>query len=111
MKFLKRRRYHHDDPIEDDPMAMVANLFDVSVVFIVALLLSLFSAYHLQELFSEKSEMTIVKKTKDGQMEVISKKGRRIKALIVTKEEGEGRGERLGTAYRLEDGSTIYVPE
>ena len=29
----------------------------------------------------------------------------------MTREEAAGRGTRLGTAYRLEDGSMIYVPE
>ena len=36
---------------------------------------------------------------------------KKIKALKVSKEKAEGRGERLGTAYRLEDGTMVYVPE
>lgn len=94
-----------------DPMSGVANLFDCSVVFIVALILALFNVYHLQDLFSEKSDMTIMKQDKNGQMEIITKKGTNIKAIKVTKEKSEGRGERLGVAYKLEDGTMVYVPE
>ncbi|MDY7037920.1 MAG: DUF2149 domain-containing protein, partial [Thermodesulfobacteriota bacterium] len=75
------------------------------------LIITLFTAYHLQDLFSKKSELTITKTSKEGQMEIITKKGKTIKAIKVTREKVKGRGERLGIAYRLEDGSMIYVPE
>ncbi len=32
-----------DEPPEEDPLAGIANLFDVSIVFIVGLLITLFS--------------------------------------------------------------------
>jgi hypothetical protein len=96
---------------ENDPLSGVANLFDIGLVFIVGLIITLFTAYHLQDLFSEKSELTIMKKSENGQMEIITKKGKKIKAVKVTKKRVEGRGERLGIAYRLEDGTMIYVPE
>ncbi|OEU53847.1 MAG: hypothetical protein BA872_09955 [Desulfobacterales bacterium C00003060] len=92
-------------------MTGVANLFDIGLVFIVGLIITLFTAYHLQDLFSEKSELTIMKKTENGQMEIITKKGKKIKAIKVTEEKARGRGERLGIAYRLEDGTMVYVPE
>jgi hypothetical protein len=44
-------------------------------------------------------------------MEIITKKGTRIDAVKMTREQAKGRGMRLGTAYRLEDGSMVYVPE
>lgn len=109
--FKKRRGDPSDDLDENDPMTGVANLFDIGLVFIVGLIITLFTAYHLQDLFSEKSELTIIKKSETGQMEIITKKGKKIKALKVTKEKVLGRGERLGIAYRLEDGTMIYVPE
>lgn len=112
MRFMKRRRLHvQDDSGEDDPMTGVANLFDMGLVFIVGLLVTLFSAYKLQDLFSEKSDMTIIKKTDSEELEIITKKGRRIKAMKVTKSKAKGGGERLGTAYRLEDGTMVYVPD
>ena len=112
MRYFKKRRDNPSNDLgENDPMTGVANLFDIGLVFIVGLIITLFTAYHLQDLFSEKSELTIMKKTETGQMEIITKKGKKIKALKVTKEKALGRGERLGIAYRLEDGTMVYVPE
>lgn len=53
---------------DDDPMSGVANLFDIGLVFIVGLLMTIFSTYHLQDLFDQTSEMTIMKKSKSGEM-------------------------------------------
>jgi hypothetical protein len=112
MKYFRRRRDNtYGDQGENDPLSGVANLFDIGLVFIVGLIITLFTAYHLQDLFSEKSELTIMKKSENGQMEIITKKGEKIKAIKVTKEKALGKGERLGIAYRLEDGSMVYVPE
>ena len=112
MRFMKRRRIKTESELDgEDPMSGVANLFDVGLVFIVGLLVTLFSAYHLQDLFSEKSDMTIIKKTESEELQIITKKGKRIKAMKVTKAKAKGGGERLGTAYRLEDGTMIYVPD
>jgi len=96
---------------EDDPLSGVANLFDLSLVFIVGLIITLFAAYHLQDLFDSKSEITIVKKAQGGEMEIITKKGKKIKIHKVSKEKAKGRGQRLGVAYRLEDGTIVYVPD
>ena len=96
---------------DNDPMSGVANLFDLGLVFIVGLIFTLFSAYHLQDLFDKTSEMTIMKQNKNGEIEIITKKGKKIDARKVTSKKSEGRGERLGIAYRLEDGSMVYVPE
>jgi hypothetical protein len=96
---------------DDDPMSGVANLFDIGLVFIVGLLMTLFSTYHLADLFDQTSEMTIMKQHKSGQMEIITKKGRKVKAMQVSKTKASGQGERLGIAYRLKDGSMVYVPE
>jgi len=111
MKFIKKRRFNLDDGSDEDPMSSVANLFDVGLVFIVALLVMLFSAYHLQDLFDQNSNMTIMKKTADDQLEIITKKGVKIEAVKVSKSKTKGRGERLGTAYKLKDGTMVYVPQ
>ncbi|MBW1975886.1 MAG: DUF2149 domain-containing protein [Deltaproteobacteria bacterium] len=95
----------------DDPLSGVANLFDLGLVFIVGLLLTLFAAYRLTDLFSQQSEMTILKKDRKGNLELIVKKGKKIKAMKVTGKKAKGFGERLGTAYRLQDGTMVYVPE
>jgi hypothetical protein len=100
-----------DDPIEEDPLAGVANLFDISVVFIVGLMITLFSVYRIGDLVDAKSEVTMVKTNAQGQREIIVKKGTKITAYKVTGQTAAGDGERLGVAYRLADGQIIYVPE
>jgi hypothetical protein len=46
-------------------------------------------------------------------MEIIQKKGREIETYKASSQTQNGgtRGKRLGTAYQLEDGRIIYVPE
>ncbi|MCD6152278.1 MAG: DUF2149 domain-containing protein [Deltaproteobacteria bacterium] len=85
--------------------------FDVGLVFIVGLLMALFGAYHMEDLLQEDPEVTITKQSANGDMEIIIKKGKKIEAMKVTKEKAKGRGQRLGVAYRLEDGSMVYVPK
>ena len=112
MRYLKRRnRFNkYDEPLED-PISGVANLFDVSVVFIVSMMIALFMAHNMLDLMDPKSEVTITKKAADGRLEVISKKGKEITVQKVTDKRLSGEGERMGTAYRLKDGKVIYVPE
>jgi hypothetical protein len=100
-----------DDPGEEDPLAGIANLFDVSVVFIVGLMISLFSVYRMGDLVDPDSEVTMVRTNAQGQQEIIVKKGTEITAYRLSGETTTGDGERLGTAYRLANGQIIYVPE
>lgn len=112
MRYLKRRRRfdRYDEPLED-PISGVANLFDASVVFIVSMMIALFMAYNMLDFLNPSSEMTITKKGSDGKIEIITKKGKEIKARKVTDRRLSGEGKRLGTAYQLKDGKMIYVPE
>ena len=112
MRFLKRRRGigYIDQPLED-PISGVANLFDASVVFIVSMMIALFMAYNMLDLLDPTSEVTIIKKTADGKIEIMTKKGKEIKARKVTDKKLSGEGTRLGTAYELKDGRVVYVPE
>ncbi len=96
---------------DEDPLAGIANLFDVSVVFIVGLMISLFSIYRMGDLMDPDTEVTMVKTNAQGESEVVVKKGTEIEAYKVTGEQLSGDGERLGTAYRLANGQIIYVPD
>lgn len=100
-----------DESPEEDPLSGIANLFDVSVVFIVGLMITLFSVYRMGDLVDTQSEVTLVKTNAQGEREIIVKKGMEIKAYKMTGKSLEGNGERLGTAYRLSNGQIIYVPE
>ena len=112
MRYLKKRRFSASAAGDDDPLSGVANLFDVGLVFIVGLFLALMTVYHIMDFFSETSEITIVKKNREGQMEIITKKGKEINVKKATDKKIAGReGIKLGTAYQLKDGRMIYVPE
>ena len=100
-----------EEPAEEDPLSGVANLFDVSVVFIVGLMITLFSVFRMEDLVDSTSEVTMVKTNAQGEQEIIVKKGTAITAYKLTGQTGTGNGERLGTAYRLANGQIIYVPE
>lgn len=112
MRYLNRHRYsrtnNHDG---DDPLAGVANLFDASIVFIVAMMLALFSAWNMLDLLDPNSDVTIAKKGADGKVEILTKKGAEIKVSRVSDKPLSGAGTRLGTAYQLPDGKIVYVPE
>ncbi|AAM03798.1 DUF2149 domain-containing protein [Methanosarcina acetivorans] len=112
----KSRRYRRtgllNDPEEQNPMTGVANLFDVAMVFSVALLVALVMSYHLPELLSSNEDITIVKNPGAEDMKIIIKdQGKPIEVLNMTENIGGGTGEALGTAYKLADGRVIYVPE
>ena len=98
-------------PEADDPLNAVANLVDVFLVFIVGLLISFLSAYHLEDLLDKESNVTVMKQSPTGEVTLISKKGTKIEAVKITRSEAEGRGVRLGVAYQLEDGSMVYLPD
>ncbi|CCK81594.1 MULTISPECIES: DUF2149 domain-containing protein [Desulfobacula] len=95
---------------KEEPMNGVANLFDVALVFIVALLLSLMSTFQVLDFFNPESDITIMKKVRD-QWHIITKKGQEVKVKKVTdRKVGGDEGFELGTAYQLKDGRVIYIP-
>jgi hypothetical protein len=95
----------------EDPLSGVANLFDASVVFIVSMMIALFMAYDMMDLLDPKAEVSIVRKSSDGHIEIVTRSGKQVRVQRVTDKKLQGEGERLGTAYRLKDGSTVYVPD
>ena len=95
----------------DDPLAGVANLFDTGIVFALGFLVALISALNLLAMFDPESKVTITAEKADGSLEVVVKDGRKTTVRRVTKQVGSGDGTRLGVAYRLADGTVIYVPE
>ncbi|MFN3892517.1 MAG: DUF2149 domain-containing protein [Beijerinckiaceae bacterium] len=111
MSYLRRRRrLASTEPLED-PIAGVANLFDASIVFIVSMMIALFMAYNMMDLLDPNAEVTITKRSASGEMEMITRKGSELKVQKVTDKALSGQGERLGVAYRLQNGQTVYVPD
>jgi len=95
---------------EEDPLAGVANFFDLGIVFALGFMVALISYMGLPELLA-KEEVTLVKNPGTERMEVIRKKGKTIERYRVTESTLSGDGVRLGTAYRLPSGEVVYVPE
>ena len=52
MRQRRRNRLAHDGE-DDDPMSVVSNLFDVAMVFALALMVALVSRYNMTEMFSK----------------------------------------------------------
>lgn len=96
---------------EDDPLSGIAQLFDISIAFIVAVIAALFTLMSSLQLFSKDSDWTITKKGENGSIEMIQKKNNEIIKRKITPTKLSGNGERLGSAYRLENGQIIYVPD
>jgi hypothetical protein len=113
MHYIKKRRGVNlgDNGHEDDPLSGVANLFDLSLVFIVAVLMALFAVFAKHDMLNPDSEWTITKKNDKGELEIISKKNNEIKVQKVTDKKLSGNGTRLGMAYKLEDGRIVYVED
>lgn len=110
MKLNKRSRILADSE-DDNPLSMLANLFDVAMVFAVALMVAIVTHFNMSEIFSD-DDYTIVKNPGTAEMEVITKKDGKVSKLTATdNDEKSARGERVGTAYRLENGDIIYVPD
>lgn len=55
---MRRRLLNKDE--DNDPMSVVGNLFDVAMVFALALMVALVSRYNMTEMFS-KEDFTMVK--------------------------------------------------
>lgn len=97
----------------DNPLGMLTNLFDVAMVFAVALMVALVAHFNMSEIFS-KEDYTIVKNPGADNMEIIMKEGTQIKKYTPSEQENStagSKGRRVGTAYQLENGEIIYIPE
>lgn len=108
---MRRRLLGKDD--DNDPMSVVSNLFDVAMVFAVALMVALVSRYNMTEMFSQE-DFTMVKNPGKENMEIITKEGEKINRYTPSEDQSAGnvkRGRKVGIAYELENGEIIYVPE
>ena len=110
MRKHRNRLLHADGDV--DPMSTVANLFDVAMVFAVALMVALVARFNMTEIFT-KDNFTMVKNPGKADMEIITREGNQIKRYTPSEnqEQTGTRGRRVGTAYELENGEIIYVPE
>ena len=106
-----RTRYNALSESEElDPMGSLVNLFDVAMVFAVALMVAFVIQSRMTE-FLTAEDATFVKNAGKKNMEIIVKKNNKISRYKSEQNSGSGKGRRVGIAYQLENGEVIYVPE
>ena len=97
------------EPETDDPILSVVNLIDIFLVIIAALLITV-AQNPLLSPFA-KRDVTVITDPGKPNMEMVVKKGEKIEHYKANGAIGSGDGEKAGIAYRMKDGSMIYVPE
>lgn len=97
-----------DDPDADDPILSVVNLIDVFLVVIAALLLAVANS-PMNPFTSEN--VTMIRNPGQPDMEIVIKDGQKIERYQASGKIGQGEGSKAGVAYRMKDGSMVYVPE
>lgn len=96
------------DAEEDDPILSIVNIVDVFLVVIAALLIAI-AENPINPFVTQ--DAVVIKNPGATNMEVLVKKGNELKQYKASGKIGEGEGTKAGTAYRLKDGTMIYVPE
>mgnify|MGYP002753884750 FL=1 len=110
MRNNRRSLAFKDD--DADPLSVVVNLFDVAMVFAVALMVSMVMNLNMQDFFSGE-DFTIVKKKGDD-MEIIRREGQKVTKYKTVEgatapDASQKRGKRLGIMYETDTGETILV--
>jgi Uncharacterized conserved protein len=97
---------------DTDPLSVIVNLFDVAMVFAVALMVAMVMNMNMTEVFTQE-DYTIVKNPGKENMEIITREGGKINRYTPSEDQPsiQKKGRRVGVAYELENGEIIYVPE
>lgn len=95
------------DHEDDDPILSTVNLIDIFMVVIGMLLIAIVNN-PVNPLSNDK--LTVIRNAGQPNMEIITKEGNKVTRFKASGASGEGNGEKAGTAYRMKDGSMVYVP-
>ena len=93
----------------DDPILSVVNLIDIFLVIIAALLITVAQNPLLSPV--AQRDVTVITDPGKPNMEIVVKKGEKVERYKSSGAIGSGDGEKAGVAYRMKDGSIVYVPE
>lgn len=105
MKVTARARRYEDRA--GDPLDGLVNLFDLGIVLSVAFLLAALSSLDLTEKLTGRAE-PVARTAPQGA--VVADKDQKIKRVqLKPGQKVVGRGEPIGTVYRLSDGRTVVV--
>ncbi len=86
---------------DSDPISVVSNLFDVAMVFAVALMVALVSRYNMTEVFSQE-DFTMVKKIRVRKIWKSSPKKEKINRYTPSEDQDKKEGKRgKKSRYRL----------
>ncbi len=102
----RRRRRWEASQDEDDPLAGLVNLFDLWMVFSIALLIVFVGATKHPKLTANAAESAAEKKAP-----LDASKAKAIDHYRLSRDTLSGQGEKLGTAYRLPSGEIVCVPD
>ncbi len=104
---MRQRKIRILDEEDTDPMISTINLVDVFLVAI-AIMMILIMKHPLLEFAS--SDFSLIRDEGKPTMEIVVKKGETLSRFQATGTSSEGNGMKAGTAYRMHDGSMVYVP-
>ena len=107
MKVTARARSREDRA--GDPLDGLVNLFDLGIVLSVAFLLAALSSLNLTSAITGDEQAATKTRAADA---VTAKHDQRVdRVKLKPGEKVVGRGEAIGTIYRLADGRTVIVRE
>jgi hypothetical protein len=106
--YMSRKRLLLPDR-NGDPMDSMGSIFNLAVLIGVGVMVMALTSIGLGDYFSNKT-LTLVKNPGDPGMEIITKADNQVTRLKRTGSEAEGAGTVLGTVYKLQDGSIVWVP-
>ena len=95
------------DAEDDDPVLSTINLIDVFMVVIGMLMIAVIDN-PVNPLAQDT--LTIIRNEGRPDMEILTKDGQKLTRFKASGATGQGDGEKAGTAWRLKDGTMVYVP-
>ncbi|RZM04808.1 MAG: DUF2149 domain-containing protein [Variovorax sp.] len=107
---MSRRRFSILDGLDaedDDPVLSTINLIDVFMVVIGMLMIAVIN--NPMNPFAQ-DKITVIRNEGRPDMEILTKEGQKVTRFKASGASGEGDGEKAGTAYRMKDGTMVYVP-
>ena len=93
-----------------DPLDGLVNLFDLGIVLSVAFLLAALSSLKLDDILTNE-KVEVIRNTSKGQ-QIITRQGQKVTRIqLQPGQKVVGRGDRIGSVYRLNDGRIVYVED